>query len=412
MDPNITPNQAPGLGNGQDQQQPPVVQGPYPPQPNMQPPVVVGTPSPTPAFTQGQQQPSFMPSNAPVAMDSNTGGFTPQEIKRRKLPLLLGGGIILIILIIAAYFVFKPSSSPQSSSGSGASSSSLASQLQLLKQYGNNLQAANLSSFNKTALFYAVFKNAAMQPVLHALSDHYEGGSATDQSTRAYEFLHDTTFNYATKAYTGDTQDPGNTFNERCVSGKNYAYSTVNVDWEIESGSSGDCSAPTDYDTDINDGVNAGGMSDTQAQAFVSGMANASGLISVDSMTYVTHAGAPYIRLQVTVNPVNTSLGYEGMGAVGGAFKLSGLDELSWPYETIGTIATGAKFIYYVNPSTQLPAYSQTGLTYYLDDAGHQQQDHIYDFQDTQYGFGGAVTPLPLTGAPQKISLSWPEEKM
>lgn len=404
------PNQTPGLGNGQGQQVPPVVQGPYPPQPNTQPPVVVSGP-PTPVFPQAQQQ-QPVPPNVPVAMPGSTGQFIPHETKRRKLPLLIGGGIILIILIVTAYFILKPSSSPQSSNSSSASSSNLTSQIQLLKQYGNNLHASNLGSFDKTALFYAVFKNAAMQPVLHALSDHYEGGSATDQSTRAYEFLHDTTFNYTTKAYTGVTQDPGNTFNERCVSGKNYAYSTVNFDWEIESGSSGDCSSPTDYNTDINDGVNAGGMSDAQAQAFVSGIANAKGLVSVDSMTYVTHAGAPYIRLQVTIQPVNTSLGYEGMGAIGGAFKLSGLDPLSWPYETIGTIATGAKFIYYVSPNTQLPAYSQTGLTYYLDDAGHQQQDHIYDFQDTQYSFGGTVTPLPLTGAPQKISLSWPEEKM
>lgn len=340
-----------------------------------------------------------------------------QPPKRRRKGLMLVLLIILVIAAVGAYFGLKksPSSTNNNSGGSSsaASSSQLASQLSMLAGSGSKLTAGDLGKFNKTSLFYAVFKNAAEQNVVSVTSDHYEGADAADQKMRSLEFLHQTTFNYKTKALAEETQDPAGGFIERCVNGKNYTYDNVNtMSWQAETGSTATCTDPSSYDTAINDGMNSGGLSAAQAQTFVSTLAGVSGLITVDSMTYATHDNAPYIRFAITVHPVKESDGsYQGMGVVLGAFAKTGIDSLTWPYQTAGSIATGAQFICYVNPTTQLPAYSQTGLTYYIDNSGKQQPNNTYTFQDTQYAFSGSVQPLSLTGAPAPLKLTWTEEK-
>jgi hypothetical protein len=163
----------------------------------------------------------------------------------------------------------------------------------------------------------------------------------------------------------------------------------------------------------INDGFNTGGLSESQSNTFISTLQSKAGLVTVDDMKYVTHSGAPFIRLVVSVHPQLTSIGYSGMGYFLTAFGKTGLDLQQWPYESLGSIVTGAKLIYYINPATQLPAYSQAGLTYRLDDTGKQQlPDSVYDFQDTVYSFSGTVPTLSASGAPQVFKLSWPEELM
>lgn len=329
---------------------------------------------------------------------------------RKKLIIVIALLVAIIIIAGGAYFLLKQSSPNSSSNTSGVSSDKMSSQLQLLASKGGKLQSGDLSSLDKTQLFYAVFKNAAEQNVVSITSDHYEGADPTDQATRKYEYLHQTTFDYKSKALAAETQDATNTYNERCVNGKNYTYDSTNG-WQLNTGSTESCADPNSYNTNIGDGIDTGGLTATQAQAFIDGITSFSGLVTVDSMTYVTHDNAPYIRLTATVHPVSTtSLGYLGVGLFETAFDKTGLSTATWPFQTIGTLATGAKLIYYVNPATQLPAYSQIGLTYHLDDSGKQIANSIYDFQDSQYAFGGSVQPLSLTGAPGAVKLSWSEE--
>ncbi len=360
---------------------------------------------------QPQQPASFTPNSMPTMMNAQS----PKRGHRGMIIVLL---IIIIAVAVGAYFLTKKSN-PNSSNGStnsssaSTSSSKLSSQLQLLASKGANLQSSDLSKFDKTALFYAVFKNAAEQNVVGITSDHYEGGDPTDQTTRSLEFLYQTTFNYKTKALAAETQSPTNDYDERCVNGKNYTYDNLNaVPWQPNTDTTASCTDPNSYDTEIGDGINTGGLSAAQAQTFIDGIASFNGLVSVDSMSYATHDNAPYIRLAVTINPVNTSsdLGHLGMGLFITAFDKTGLDSAKWPYQTTGTLATGAKLIYYINPATQLPAYSQISLTYYLNDSGARQPDNIYDFQDSQYSFGGDVQPLSLSGAPAAVKISWKEE--
>jgi hypothetical protein len=367
--------------------------------PQFSQPVINGAP---------QQAPTMYP-------DANN---TSTSRGKKKLPLIVVSVLVVLAIVCGAFVVFHKKNN-NTGGGSTASTSDLSSQLSLLSKYGGKLTAGDVSKFNKTSLFYAVFKNASMQNVVHVTSDMYEGNDSTDQSTRAYEFLHDSTFNYKTKQLALATQDTKGQFFSECVNGTEYEYeesidpntgSTVNS-WSPSADNTCDMS---DYAGYINDGINTGGLSASQAQTYVSGLAGANGLISVNSVSYATHAGAPYIRLVVIVNPINlgNDNGYEGMGVIGGWLKQAGINLTTWPYQSIGNIATGAQLIYYINPATQLPAYSQMNLTYSLSDStGKQVLNEIYDFQDTQYAFGGTVTPLSTSAAPQAIKLSWPEEK-
>lgn len=410
MDPNNTPNQPfqnPGTPAAQPQ-----AGGTY-------------APNGTPGQQFVPQQPVAYPqqmgqtpltSSAPfVAGTSATISAKPP--RRGRKWLALGLAAVVVIVAAVAYFALKK---PSNNNGSGsaantntsASSSKLASQLQSLGGFGSKLQASDLSKLNKTSLFYAVLKNAAEQNVVTTTNDTYLGASPSDQTTRQDEFLHQSTFNYKTKALAQETQDPTHDYDMRCVNGKNYTYDYINgMGWQAASDTSASCTDPNSYNSDINDGINSGGMTAAQAQTFVGTIAGASGLISVDSMSYVTHDNAPYIRLAVTVHPVKLADGtYQGMGVIIGAFEKTGLNADTWPYEAAGTLATGAQLIYYVNPATQLPAYSQIGLTYYID-SGKQYLNDTYTFQDTQYSFGGSVQPLSLTGAPAQLKLAWPEEQ-
>lgn len=345
-----------------------------------------------------------------------------QPPKRSRKGLVLVLLIVIVVAAVGTYFgLKKPTTTGNGTAANGGtgSSSQFASQLSMLAKDGGKITSGDLDKFDKTALFFAVFKNAAMQNVVHVTSDAYEGSSPTDQSTRAYEFLHDSTFNYKTKQLALVSQS-GDYTNE-CVNGTEYEYSET---FDASTGSTGNSWAPSanntcdmsDYAGYINDGINTGGLSASQAQTYVAGLASASGLISVKSMSLTTHAGAPYVRMVVTVSPIQVEIdgtsGYEGMGVIGGWLKQAGINLTTWPYQSVGTIATGAQLIYYINPATQLPAYSQISLTYSRDDnTGKQVPNQIYDFQDTQYAFGGSVTAPSTTAAPQTIKLSWPEEK-
>lgn len=350
-----------------------------------------------------------VPPSMPVAPSPSSGAG------HKRMWLFGSLALIVVIVVVAALALHKsPATKSGNSANSGGSATSqLTSQLQLLSHYGSHVQSSNLAQFDKTALFYAVVKNAAMQNVVSVTSDRYEGGDASDQTSRVLEYIRRTTFDYHTKALAAETQDPANSYNVRCVRGKNYTYDNINtMSWQQNDSSSVDCATPTTYVNNISDGFSTGGLSASQAQTFVSAIANNAGLLTVDSASVVTHNNAPYIRLVATVHPVKAGDSYKGMGEILSAFESTGLNSVSWPFDPIGSLATGATFIYYINPATQLPSYSQIGLTYSLDASGHQKQDNIYDFQDTEYTFGGSVQPLSLSSAPTQIKLSWPEEKI
>ncbi|HEY8998792.1 MAG TPA: hypothetical protein VIM53_00555 [Candidatus Saccharimonadales bacterium] len=390
----------------------------------------VGSAMPGQQFAPQQTTPKAfaqpMASQQPMASAPFVAGMPTmmnvQPPKRSRKGLVLVLLIVIVVAAVGTYFgLKKPTTTGNGTAANGGtgSSSQFASQLSMLAKDGGKITSGDLDKFDKTALFFAVFKNAAMQNVVHVTSDAYEGSSPTDQSTRAYEFLHDSTFNYKTKQLALVSQS-GDYTNE-CVNGTEYEYSET---FDASTGSTGNSWAPSanntcdmsDYAGYINDGINTGGLSASQAQTYVAGLASASGLISVKSMSLTTHAGAPYVRMVVTVSPIQVEIdgtsGYEGMGVIGGWLKQAGINLTTWPYQSVGTIATGAQLIYYINPATQLPAYSQISLTYSRDDnTGKQVPNQIYDFQDTQYAFGGSVTAPSTTAAPQTIKLSWPEEK-
>jgi len=288
-------------------------------------------------------------------------------------------------------------------------------QLKLLTQYGSHLQASDLTKFDKTALFYAVFQNASTQNIVNATVDRYLGSDPQDQTSRSNEFVHQSTYNYQTKQVATELSDTQGTYFVRCVDGHYYSYDTFSLTWKRGTAQDDEttCDAGS-YVYSISDGFNTGGLSASQANTFVSYLKSVSGLITVNDMKYATHDGAPYIRLAVTIQPqAFPTGGYTGMGYFLTAFKKTGLDPQKWPYGPVGSIATGAKIIYYVDPSTQLPAYSQIGLTYRLDDTGKNQLPNTsYDFQDTAYSFGGTIPTVSASGTPQVVKLAWPEEQI
>jgi hypothetical protein len=358
---------------------------------------------PQPQTQQPNQYAQQMPTMPPQQQFAAYQTPAPKKSKRLLIIII---AIVLLAVIAGGAMLLLNKKKPQSSAtntGSTGSSNSYASgensALAALKQNGSSL-----ASINAADLFYAAFRNAAEQPIVTTMTNNYWtpqlNGAPIKSSSSNIDFVSQAGYDYKKNQFAFQANLSGDI--ERCVDGVEYNASTDGLLSWTKSGLNGDCQPATTTAT-INDGLNTGGLSTTQAQTFVDAIRNIQGLVNVTKASSVTVQGKSYVRLDVTVNAKTdcyTNSVPSGIGCFGVAFGYLKLPK-TWPYVTQASIVSGAQIAYFVDPTTQLPVYAQLAFTPVTATQG------FWSNQQVEYSFGPLPTPQasgPVTG----ISLTWP----
>lgn len=254
------------------------------------------------------------------------------------------------------------------------------------------LKASDVSQLDKTSAFFAAFENASQQAKVGVISDVYYTAKQADSRPQQYT-LYQASTNYQGKdkvyAFAQDTYGSLSVSRQRCQNGTLYTYSvdgSGKTAWVKSASSKGACDLSA-IKTNINDGLNAGGLSEKQAQAFASALIT-SRVVSVDALKTVTVGGKQYLRFDVSVNAKWQNKQSMGMQAFADAFSKTGLSATSYPYAYFGTGAQGAKIAYYIDASTRLPVYSQMVTSAAVDSKGVAIAAQSYEHQSVEYTYG------------------------
>lgn len=243
---------------------------------------------------------------------------------------------------------------------------------------GQSVSTTSLTHVDSRLLLWAMLKRQDTQPIsstLHAdwLTPHiYSSDFPTALDTELVQI------DYRKRTFVDDRTDVdistgaslGNDF-YRCVGRDSFSWSTEDG-WDSpqpgqQSNSTcnrlnGDAIA----DSFSTDGIATGGLTATQADAFLSYLDHITGLITTTPLHAARGSdGNTYIVLDVQVTPqdphdtynVNPSINL-GMGFFQAGFAQTGHSVTGWPYSIGLGPAQGAKIRYYITPDTLLPAYS------------------------------------------------------
>lgn len=271
--------------------------------------------------------------------------LTPSKPPRDWRGVLIAAAIgVLIIGGGAVYWFTRPQAGGPTTGGSVIND---------LKK--PSLSAADVQAINKSDAFYAYLKQAAQQRGMILTKDYYfiddDGEKDTalsrvgvDYQTKSIVLAIDTPFM--------DSRD-----RLRCYDGKQDSYNSIIKKWSNDIPPT-NCSESRLYNV-ATDGFNAGGLTESQAETFVSYLKNKSGLIDVKSLELADHKGTQYLHFSATLNPIQTKGSYLGAQWLMFAFKETGLDPFEYPYGYAGAGEEGFDLEYYVDPATSLPAYSE-----------------------------------------------------
>ncbi len=287
-------------------------------------------------------------------------------------------------------------------------------QLQALGKQ-QTITAANLTGIDKSGAFMSVFKTASQQQNVQTTWDVYTTAKAVSGRPDQYN-LYRSTIDYHSKKFNFEenSHDTNSLYQTRCVDGKEYIYDAKGLfsaapAWQAASDSTA-CNF-TSAKSHFNDGLNTGGLSGTQAAAFIHGLL-VSKTINVNDMSLVSQKGKQYIRFDVTITPHKQSnKEYQGLQAFLTAFGATGQNATSYPYNFYGQGNQGVHLLYYVDPTTQLPVYAQMTSTPTVDSkTGKQQKTTAYTHRFIEYAFPAKLAPNTLDGNAPITFATWPEK--
>lgn len=359
-----------------------------PPQPPQQP-----APMPQMPMNMGQPEP-FQPMQPPVRSN-----------KRKILVIALIALLLLVVIPgIIFFFVYQKKSNQTAAPAVDAKPvAALADK--------KNLSESDVASLDKTNAFWAYFKNASQQSVLTITKDYYWADTPT--STPTNRSIKRTGFDYSTKNIMQAVDVPGSGPSDwmryRCYDGKEFVLTpTSSRGWREKNGDDVAFYCKLDRESsDINDGVNAGGLTSEQADTMIGYLRGHEGLITVDKLALTEHKGKQYLQFDVTLHPtfMKKDSIYMGNQWWMWAFKETKLDPATHPYGYVGAGGNGTKLTYFVDPSTKLPAYSELITTPILDGEGKEKPGSRYFLSKTQYAFGSL--PDVKTTSGQDPKLDW-----
>ncbi|SDJ72929.1 hypothetical protein [Nonomuraea jiangxiensis] len=283
------------------------------------------------------------------------------------------------------------------------------SSLDVLKK--SPLTTADLSKVDPGALFYASFRKAVTQPVLHITEESYSEAEDFEEGKPGYVW--ESGFDYRTKKWrmawgSARPDDPLS----YCRDGKERIYSFYSKDWrDPEPGWDDLCLAKRAYRY-ITDGILTGGLTGAQADAWIKELREEyQGFVHPGAPRLAEVKGRQYVRMVVDYKPVPRSGLYVGAQVLMWSFKTSGVDPDTHPYSYNGAMGTGYHVVTYLDPATLLPAYSEVEQTPVLDENGKPRTDSGYSKLRVEYHQPGRLPELKETRKPARPKLTWPRDK-
>lgn len=269
-----------------------------------------------------------------------------------------------------------------------------------------------VDKLDKESTFYTVFKAAAVQPTVQTKWDVYytdkEDSKRGDQYT-----LYDTTIDYKSKkySYAENTYSNLGVYQTRCIGDKQYNYNdsklTTSPAWQ-PAGDSTDCKLNT-VTMHTSDGVNAGGLSSSQADTFIRKIKGYN-IVKVTGLSVATNQDKQYIKVDAEVIPQKQSDNIRwGMQLLMNAFQATGVDSEKHPYTFFGAGREGAKISYYIDAATQLPAYAVMHGTAPLNADGKPELVQSYSHRYIEYAYPEAVVEQNLTDNKLINFTAWPD---
>lgn len=338
------------------------------------------------------QEYNSSPQPATPLQPPYTGGQStvpPPPTRRRKTWLLLTiAGVIVIILAVAAYALLGSRKPDVDTS--------------IIDQASGPLTAADVSKMDKRAMFFAYFKNAAMQTKITTTKSLVtQGADRNDYSRVGYD--------YETKEFTQSLDwvrpETGKIIERtRCVKGREHFLTVRKWDVMPEGQHTRRCD-PNVHSEKLNDGLNTGGLTSKQADVFVQTLRDTPGLIDVTALKLVEHKGKQYLHFSVDLNAVKGPSEQITIGAgwLMLALRDTGIDVgESHLYAYVGELTSPIHFEYYVDPSAKLPAYTEI-TPYYRDGKGGYTQPSVFK---VQYEFGTSTFNADPSNM-EPVRLTW-----
>lgn len=358
-----------------------------------------------------QQYGGQMPELPQLSHNSGGAPLSPQQKKQRFLAWIGVGLLVIIPAIILGITVWTKMSQDSTNQKQAQANTAIAYNTDAIAALANGtITDDQVSGLDKTATFYTIFKKAAMQQIVHTKWDEYytaqKDGTRSDQYT-----MYDTAIDYTSKKFSYNENSYSNLglFLTRCIGDKQYNFNATKIatgaSWDAASDST-DCQLPT-VAMHLNDGVNAGGLSDTQANTFLSKL-KGDGVVKVNNLALVTNKGKQYIKVDLNITPQKAGDDYFGMQNLMNAFLATGLNASKQPYTFFGSGTEGAHIAYYFDPASQLPVYSVAVSTPGLTGAGTEQTTTSYSHRYIEYSFPQGVVDQTLNDANPIGFDSWP----
>ena len=339
-------------------------------------------------------EPSVLPPEQHMQHQPYEHHPAPKQPLWRSKRVLLIAGVAVLVLAGAGYWLSRSKSATNIPTSTVAIDS-------LAKA---KLTAAEVAKLDKTETFFAYFMNAAQQKKMVTTTEDVD---ATTKEAATGSDFYKVGFDYDTKksVFAWDAAYGGTLDQDRCY-GDTVAYRHhPRTEWSTgETDEHSPCQVGEHQDYFITDGFNAGGLSATQAQAFVGHMREHEGLITVKSLELTEHNGKQYLHFSANLTPIHVNGTNYGAQWLMFAFKKTGLDPSTWPYVYRGAGGDGIAIEYYVDPTTKLPVYGEFLATPHKDDNGNDLPRDNYSFARVSYQFGvSTFDASPANPAPLKL---------
>ena len=335
----------------------------------------------------------------------------------KKQRLILWGIIALLVLvpaIILGIWFMTSRSNDQQKQQTTQQQEKLSYNLEALQALGANpaLTEADIAKLNKTDTFYTVLKQAAQKQIVQTKWDVFYTAQKDEPRGDKYT-MYDTAIDYTSKKYTYDENTYSNLgiFQTRCIDKKQYNFNattlTTSPSWQPASDSTNcDLNVATMH---LNDGLNTGGLTAEQADNFIRKI-RGQGMLEVSNVSLATNKDKKYLKVDATITPKSQGEElYAGMQLLMNAFQATGLNADKHPYTYFGAGGEGATIQYYVDLSTQLPAYAVMKSTPAFDKSGKPQVSTSWSHRYIEYAFPDKLTEPTLDShVPVKFS-AWPD---
>jgi hypothetical protein len=256
------------------------------------------------------------------------------------------------------------------------------------------------------------------QPVLHTRMESL-GDVATYVAGGDYtRAISEGGFDFRTNEYAYHQIDG---FNVACAGGKAYRYDKFDAAWqpggldcEIGGGGTlGSARSTLELIGTVSEGVLTAGLTVDEARAYVGSLReDYPGYLDVGELSLVEHDGRQYVRMPVVFRALDGNGEQYGMSVLIWAFRAIGP---RWETHVLtpGSGQTGVsqvEAVYYLDPKTRLPAYSESLLYYPPEDPAALEGD----VSRIEYLWDGVVPrETPGAGFPvEPPPLSWPAGRL